>query len=102
MGTFPNAKVGFFDKHFRKLTESALDEAAARQSLVPGTFALAGNAAKKFNQVDTYVWQRLHSLRFKRAGRNLQPAQVSAWSRGYFQNLGLVRLHGTVQYPEAA
>jgi RNA-directed DNA polymerase len=61
-----------------------------------------GNAARKFNRVDTYVWQRLRSLRVKRAGRSLKPGQWKAWDRDLFYSLGLVRLRGTVQYPEAA
>lgn len=60
-----------------------------------------GNAAKKFNRVDTYVWQRLRSLRIKRAGRTLKPGQWKAWTRDFFHAIGLVRLRGTVQYPEA-
>ena len=61
-----------------------------------------GNAAKRLNQVDSYVWRRLRSLRYKRSARNLRPGQSSAWSREFFYNLGLIRLRGTVQYPEAA
>jgi group II intron reverse transcriptase/maturase len=61
-----------------------------------------GNAAKKFNQVDTYVWYRLRSLRTKRAGRTLKPSQWKAWDGDFFHSLGLIRLLGTVQYPEAA
>jgi group II intron reverse transcriptase/maturase len=61
-----------------------------------------GNAAKKFNRVDTYVWRRLQSLRTKRAGRTLKPGQWKVWDRDFFHSLGLVRLRGTVQYPEAA
>ncbi len=61
-----------------------------------------GNAARKLNQVDTHVWMRLRSLRLKRAGRNLQPGQTVAWTRDFFHNIGLVRLRGTVKYPEAA
>jgi len=61
-----------------------------------------GNAAKKFKQVDTYVLYRLRSLRFKRAGRNLRPGQATTWTWDFFESLGLIRLRGTVQYPEAA
>jgi len=61
-----------------------------------------GNAAKKLNQVDSYVWRRLHSLRYKRHERNLRPGQATAWTRDFFHNLGLIRLRGTVQYPDAA
>ena len=34
-----------------------------------GNYFRTGNAAKKFNQRDTYVWQRLRDLRVKRKGR---------------------------------
>jgi group II intron reverse transcriptase/maturase len=66
------------------------------------TYFRTGNAAKKFNQVDAYVWRRLRSLRVKRAGRSLKPGQTKTWSGDFFHSLGLVRLRGTVQYPEAA
>jgi group II intron reverse transcriptase/maturase len=65
-----------------------------------GNYFRTGNAAKKFNQLDTYVWQRRRGLRMKRKGRNLKPAEVAKWTREYFVNLGLHRLRGTVQYPE--
>jgi len=61
-----------------------------------------GNAARRFNQLDTYVWQRLRSLRFKRKGRQLKPGEAKTWTRESFWNLGLHRLRGTVRYPEAA
>jgi group II intron reverse transcriptase/maturase len=59
-----------------------------------------GNASTRFNQLDTYVWRRLCTMRVKRAGRNLKPGEVERWSRDYFHNLGLFRLRGTVRYPE--
>jgi len=59
-----------------------------------------GNAARRFNQLDTYVWRRFQSLRVKRAGRNLRPGNVERWSSDYFHRLGLHRLRGTVRYPE--
>lgn len=67
-----------------------------------GNYFRTGNAARRFNQLDGYVWQRLRSLRVKRQGRSLHPGQAERWSREYFWNLGLHRLRGTVQYPEAA
>ncbi len=65
-----------------------------------GNYFRTGNAASKFNQLDTYVWQRLRSLRVKRKGRHLEPGEVARWSSEYFWNLGLHRLRGTVRYPE--
>jgi len=65
-----------------------------------GNYFRTGNAAKRFNQLDTYVWQRLRSLRLERKGRNLKPADVDRWNRDSFHNLGLIRLRGSVKYPE--
>ena len=67
-----------------------------------GNYFRTGNAAKRFNQLDGYVWRRLLALRVKRKGRNLRPDEVEAWSREYFWNFGLHRLRGTVRYPELA
>ena len=67
-----------------------------------GNYFRTGNAAKRFNQLDTYVWKRLRDLRMKRKGRNLRPGEVSSWTRQSFWNLGLHRLKGTVRYPETA
>ena len=60
-----------------------------------------GNAAQRFNQLDTYVWRRLHRLRCERQGRNLKPGEVDRWTSEFFHNLGLIRLRGMVKYPEA-
>ena len=65
-----------------------------------GNYFRTGNAARRFNQLDGYVWRRLKSLRVKRKGRNLQPGETERWSREYFWSLGLHRLRGTVRYPE--
>ncbi len=65
-----------------------------------GNYFRTGNAAKKFNQVDTYVWKRLHRFMAKRKGRNLRPGEAQQWDREFFWRLGLHRLRGTVQYPE--
>jgi RNA-directed DNA polymerase len=67
-----------------------------------GNYFRTGNAAIRFNQLDSYVWRRLQSLRVQRKGRHLRPGEWQRWSREYFWNLGLFRLRGTVQYPEAA
>jgi hypothetical protein len=66
----------------------------------------AGHVAAKatgrsFNQIDTYVYERLRELRIKRAGRQLDSRGVSRWTREYFWNLGLHRPYGTIKYPEA-
>jgi retron-type reverse transcriptase len=67
-----------------------------------GNYFRTGNAARRFNQLDTYVWRRLLALRVKRKGRNLRPGEVERWTRDSFQNLGLHRLRGMIRYPEAA
>jgi RNA-directed DNA polymerase len=67
-----------------------------------GNYFRTGNAAKTFNQVDSYVWRRLQRFLKKRAGRNLRMGSLNTWSRGFFWDHGLHRLRGTVQYPEAA
>jgi RNA-directed DNA polymerase len=64
-----------------------------------GSYFRTGNAAAKFNQVDTYVWSRLRTLRVKRKGRQLRAGEVERWTRESFHALGLYRLRGTVQYP---
>ena len=67
-----------------------------------GNYFRTGNAAKKFNQLDSYVWRRLKSFLVKRKGRNLRAGQAQAWSRDFFWGHGLHRLRGTVVYPGAA
>jgi group II intron reverse transcriptase/maturase len=65
-----------------------------------GNYFRTGNAARRFNQLDTYVWRRLRALRVKRKGRHLHAGEIDRWTRDYFHNLGLHRLRGTVRYPE--
>jgi hypothetical protein len=68
-----------------------------------GGYFRTGNAAVKFNQVDSYVYQRLRDLRVKRAGSRMRAGVFEKWTREYFtEGLGLHRLRGTVRYPEAA
>jgi group II intron reverse transcriptase/maturase len=67
-----------------------------------GNYFKTGNAAKRFNQLDTYVWRRLRALRLARKGRNLKPREAARWTRESFHSLGLHRLRGTVAYPEPA
>jgi hypothetical protein len=66
-----------------------------------GAYFGTGNAAYCFNQIDTYVYERLYGLHVKRAGRNLDARKAETWTREYFWNHGLHRLRGTVKYPEA-
>ena len=65
-----------------------------------GNYFRTGNATKEFIQIDDYVVSRLRSLRVKRKGRQLRAGECTAWTRDYFENLGLHRLRGTIRYPE--
>ena len=67
-----------------------------------GNYFRTGNAARRFNQADTYVWRRLKRLRVQRKGRHLRAGEATRWDRDYFHSFGLHRLRGTVQYPEPA
>jgi group II intron reverse transcriptase/maturase len=67
-----------------------------------GNYFRTGNAAKKFNQLDTYVWRRLRRFLVKRKGRHLRAGEADAWDRDFFYGHGLHRLRGTVRYPGAA
>ena len=61
-----------------------------------------GNAAMKFVSLDKYVERRLHRFLVKRKGRHLHPGEAKVWTRDFFEGHGLVRLRGTIRYPEAA
>jgi group II intron reverse transcriptase/maturase len=67
-----------------------------------GNYFRTGNAARRFNQIDSYVWRRLKSFMKRRRGRNVRYGDLESWSRDFFWTHGLHRLRGTVQYPEAA
>jgi hypothetical protein len=67
-----------------------------------GNYFRTGNADRKFNQIDAYVWRRLQRFMLKRQGRNLRPGDLQRWHRDFFHSLGLHRLRGTVRYPKAA
>jgi hypothetical protein len=67
-----------------------------------GAYIRTGNAAIKIGPVDDYVAWRLKRLLISRRGRNLRPGQAAQWTPDYFHALGLHRLRGTIQYPEAA
>ncbi|MBA3394014.1 MAG: hypothetical protein H0T89_15305 [Deltaproteobacteria bacterium] len=67
-----------------------------------GQYFRTGNAADKFSALDGYVWRRLKRLRIHRKGRHLEHGEARRWTPTYFHALGLIRLSGSVQYPEAA
>ena len=64
-----------------------------------GNYFRTGNAARKFNQLDEYVSERLHRFLVRRHGRHLRPDEAEGWTRAFFWQHGLHRLRGTVQYP---
>jgi group II intron reverse transcriptase/maturase len=64
-----------------------------------GHYFRTGNAASKFNRMDTYVWQRLQGFMVKRKGRHLHAGEAEGWTSTFFHQLGLHRLRGTVHYP---
>jgi hypothetical protein len=67
-----------------------------------GNYFRTGNAAKRFNQLDSYVWRRLVRFQVRRKGRHLKAGEAKKWNMDFFWNLGLHRLRGTVRYPGAA
>jgi len=68
-----------------------------------GNYFRTGNAAKKFNQIDTYVWHRLMRFMVRRKGRHLKSGEVRSWTQDFFvEHHGLHRLRGTIRYPGAA
>ncbi len=67
-----------------------------------GAYFRTGNAARRFQQVDNYVDQRLRTLLMQRTGTRPRPDQLRLWQRPFFERLGLHRLHGTIRYPGMA
>jgi hypothetical protein len=67
-----------------------------------GNYFRTGNATTKFVALDRYVERRLHRFLVKRKGRHLRPGEAGTWTRDFFEGHGLVRLRGTIRYPEAA
>lgn len=67
-----------------------------------GNYFGTGNAADKFCQIDSYVYERLRRLLRQRKGRQVRAGEAAGWTSDYFHALGLHRLRGTVHYPGAA
>jgi hypothetical protein len=65
-----------------------------------GNYFCNGNAAQKFNQLDEYVYDRLHRFQVKRQGRNLRAGRAAEWTREWLWGLGLHRMRGTIRYPK--
>jgi group II intron reverse transcriptase/maturase len=60
-----------------------------------------GNAARKFSQVESYVWQRLVIFQNRRR-RQKCPHRIREYTYDWFQSLGLYRLMGQISYPNPA
>ena len=65
-----------------------------------GNYFRTGNADRKFNQLDTYVYERLVRWMNRRGGQ--RKGRVEKWTHDRFVAMGLYRLRGTVKYPTQA
>jgi DNA-directed RNA polymerase specialized sigma24 family protein len=65
-----------------------------------GNYFRTGNAERKFNQLDSYVWSRLVRWMYRRGGQ--RPGRFEKWSHERFVGMGLYQLRGTVKYPAQA
>jgi len=61
----------------------------------------SGNAARKFSQIERYVWQRLVIFQNRRRGRK-RPHFKRDYTYEWYRNLGLYRLLGRIGYPNPA
>lgn len=61
----------------------------------------SGNAARKFLQIEKYVWQRLIIFQNRRRATK-RPHKQRCYTYDWFQNLGIYRLMGQIQYPKLA
>src|ERR1700688_4635035 len=62
-----------------------------------GNYFRSGNAERKFNQLDSYVWSRLTHWLVRRGGQ--RTGRVAKWTHERFVGMGLYQLRGTVKYP---
>jgi len=65
-----------------------------------GNYFRTGNAERKFNQIDSYVWSRLTRWMVRRGGQ--RPGRFEKWTHEKFVGMGLYQLRGTVKYPAQA
>ena len=65
-----------------------------------GHYFRTGNADRKFNQLDSYVYERLTRWMVRRGGQ--RKGRPEKWSHARFVAMGLYRLRGTVKYPAQA
>lgn len=65
-----------------------------------GNYFRTGNAARKFNQLDEYAYERLRGFMLRRHERHIKAGRSEAWTRQWFWDQGLHRLRGTIRYPK--
>jgi group II intron reverse transcriptase/maturase len=65
-----------------------------------GNYFRRGNAERKFNQLDSYVYTRLTHWMNRRGGQ--RTGRGEKWSHARFVGMGLYQLRGTVKYPAQA
>jgi group II intron reverse transcriptase/maturase len=65
-----------------------------------GNYFRSGNADRKFNQLDSYVYERLVRWLYRRGGQ--RKGRVEKWTHDRFVSMGLHRLRTTVKYPAQA
>jgi RNA-directed DNA polymerase len=61
-----------------------------------GNYFRSGNADRKFNQLDRYVYERLVRWLYRRGGQ--RAGRVEKWTHDRFVSMGLYRLRATVKY----
>ena len=66
-----------------------------------GNYFRTGNADRKFNEVDDYVYHRVQRWQWRRGGQRTR-YRFDRWPRGRLYEMGLQRLMGSVRYPQAA
>jgi group II intron reverse transcriptase/maturase len=66
-----------------------------------GEYFKTGNAARKFSQIESYVWQRLVIFQNRRKSLK-RPHMRREYTYDWYQNLGIYRLMGQVGYPNLA
>jgi hypothetical protein len=64
-----------------------------------GNYFRTGNAERKFNQLDSYVYCRLIRWMGRRGGQRRQ--RMEKWTHARFVGMGLYQLRGTVKYRES-
>jgi RNA-directed DNA polymerase len=65
-----------------------------------GQYFANGNAARKFNVIDRYVWKRLTIFANRVRGWN-DPTDAHEFDYDWYRSLGVFRLMGLIRYPTA-